>query len=88
MTDGCDQILEQIEVYLDQELEDQGRCAEIKRHLDLCPPCFDRVEFRVSLRILISEKCSGEEMPEGLRERVTASVRGDEPPTTESEPPA
>ena len=75
MTDDCDQILEEIEVYLDQEIEDEGRCAEIKRHLDLCPPCLDRAEFRMSLRVIISKKCAGEELPAGLQERVAAFVR-------------
>lgn len=73
----CDQILEQIEVYLDLELDDRQRCDEIKRHLELCPPCMDRVEFRASLRLLISKKCSGEDMPAALQERVAAVVRGE-----------
>lgn len=71
----CDHILEQIEVYLDLELDDHQRCSEIKRHLELCPPCMDRAEFRTSLRILISKKCSSEEMPAALQERVAAVVR-------------
>ena len=75
----CTQILEQIEVYLDQELDDAVRCAEIKRHLELCPPCMDHVEFRATLQVLIRNKCTGEEMPAGLQDRVAQAVREQAP---------
>ncbi|MEX0991580.1 MAG: mycothiol system anti-sigma-R factor [Actinomycetota bacterium] len=72
----CQEILAQIELYLDHELE-EVRCVEIQEHLELCGPCTDRAEFRRSLKVLISKKCRCEDVPEGLMSRVFAVL--DEP---------
>jgi mycothiol system anti-sigma-R factor len=65
----CQQVLEQIELYLDGELEGESR-AEIQEHLGRCGPCMDRSDFQRRLRELLKTKCGCDEVPEHLLERV------------------
>jgi len=65
----CDEVLREIELYLDQEL-DPTECSEIERHLTGCGSCLQRKEFRVSLRVLIAKKCSHDPTPQELLDRI------------------
>ena len=69
----CNEVLIQVEVYLDQEMT-EVRCAELKQHLDGCGPCMDRTEFQQSLRLIIAKKCKCEDIPVALAQRVLASL--------------
>ncbi len=77
----CQEILAQIELYLDHELE-EVRCVEIQEHLELCGPCLGRTEFRRSLKVLISKKCRCEDLPEGLMTRVFEALDDPGAPAT------
>ncbi len=81
----CQEILAQIELFLDDELE-EVRCGQVRAHLELCGPCMGRTEFRRSLKVLISRKCRCEDVPEGLMARVLDAL--DEPGGAPASPEA
>ncbi len=74
----CEQILRQIELYLDGELEPALR-VEVDRHLGACHPCMDRSDFKAHLRELLRDKCGCREIPPQLLERVEAALRVTDP---------
>lgn len=56
MYDECQEILDDLERYLD------GECVAdvehlIATHLGDCPPCMDRSDFERRLRALIADSC-------------------------------
>lgn len=65
---SCEQVLEHLFAYLDQAL-DEGRRAEIERHLRSCRACFSRAEFERRLRGRVAETASAE-APASLRARI------------------
>lgn len=65
----CQRILEQIELYLDGELEGDQH-TELERHLGDCGPCMERSDFQRRLRELVKAKCGCDEVPAHLLERV------------------
>ena len=73
MDDGCRQVLHELQVYLDGECADELQ-AVLARHLQDCPPCFDRAEFQSELRRIIASKCT-DCAPPGLMERVKAYLQ-------------
>ena len=70
MDDGCRQVLHELQVYLDGECADE-LTAVLSRHLQDCPPCFDRAEFQAELKRIVASKCT-DCAPPGLMERVKA----------------
>lgn len=70
----CEQVLSQIEVYLDGELEG-AVCGDIREHLQDCGPCTDRAEFLRRLQELIAARCACQEVPPDLMERIQALIR-------------
>lgn len=40
----CDEVLERLYYFLDRELSD-AELAEVRSHLEACPPCRDRFTF-------------------------------------------
>jgi len=74
----CEQVLREIEFYLDGELEGPA-LLEIRQHLEMCGPCMDRSEFKRRLKELLSAKCGCDEVPPDLVAKVRAML--DEPPS-------
>lgn len=72
-TIDCEQVLRQIELYLDGELEGPLR-VEIQGHLSECHPCMDRSDFKAHVRELLKAKCGCESIPPELLERVQAAL--------------
>ncbi len=70
----CEQVLRQIELYLDGELEPSLR-VEIDGHLGACGPCMDRSDFKSHLRELLKARCGCEDLPPHLLERVETVLR-------------
>ena len=66
----CSDSIERLYSYLDGELTDERR-AEIKRHLDECPPCGQAFDFEAELRVVIASRCK-DRVPDALRQRVLA----------------
>lgn len=69
----CSQVLIEIETYIDHEVE-VVRYEQIEAHLQLCPPCLQRVEFKQQLKQIIAAKCCSETVPETLANRVRALI--------------
>jgi anti-sigma factor (TIGR02949 family) len=73
MADGCLEVLDELERYLDGECPSQ--VAEvISRHLADCSPCLSRSDFERSLRSLVARYCR-DEAPPGLLDRVLEQLR-------------
>ncbi len=81
MTDHhCDEVLAELDLYLDGEL-DEARLAGIEEHLRQCSPCLEAFDFEAELRKVIAARCR-ERASDELRARILsaiASCDADEP---------
>jgi mycothiol system anti-sigma-R factor len=71
LADDCRQILEQVELYLDGEL-DPALHDQVRSHLEACGPCHDHSDFQQHLKDLLRSRCRCDEVPADLLERVRA----------------
>jgi len=65
----CEQVLREIELYLDHELDD-AQCVEIEHHLTGCGTCLQRKEVRQGLRVVVARKCGPQPAPDELLRRI------------------
>ena len=65
---SCDEVLEDLQLYLDGELPDT-HLDRLRTHLARCYPCADRASFEESLRAIVRRRCH-ESPPDGLAERI------------------
>jgi mycothiol system anti-sigma-R factor len=65
----CLETLEEIEAYVDGELETSVH-VRIEHHLVDCPPCMERAEFKRYLKVMISSKCTGDQVPPELMTKI------------------
>ena len=72
----CSDSIERLYHYLDGELTEERR-AQIKRHLDECPPCLGAFDFEVELRAVIASRCK-DRVPDALLQRVHAAIHDEE----------
>ena len=63
-----------MERYIDGEL-DRALVLRLEEHIERCHPCGDRAEFRRHLKIVISEKCGRDAVPDGLQEKIASLIR-------------
>lgn len=73
--DGSQDLLAQLEAYLDGEL-DAAQQHELERHIADCYPCADRATFERRLRALVQSSCL-EAAPATLRQRILKHVHED-----------
>lgn len=73
MKDTCREVLEELELFLDNECG-EDLAASVQRHLGDCPPCMDRADFERALRELIASKCR-DAAPSGLVDRIVDSLK-------------
>jgi anti-sigma factor (TIGR02949 family) len=73
MGPDCDDLLHEVADFLHGEL-DPERTAQLRSHLEGCPPCFETADFQAQLRQLVSKRCR-EEVPADFQARVTAMLR-------------
>jgi mycothiol system anti-sigma-R factor len=66
---NCRDCLEKLDGYLDRELTDV-ELAEVKAHMDRCPPCEDRYRLEVHVKRLVKVCCDQGVAPETLRSRL------------------
>ena len=59
----CQQVLKEIELYLDGELEGP-------EHLEMCAPCMDHSEFKRHVKELLRSRCGCDEVPPALMARI------------------
>jgi anti-sigma factor (TIGR02949 family) len=73
----CEQALAELEAYLDGALPESHRPI-LEEHLQACAHCFDRKEFRVTVRAVIRRKCRPAVVfPPGLAERIRLVIRSE-----------
>jgi mycothiol system anti-sigma-R factor len=65
----CDQILNEVYLYLDLECSDERRDA-IQHHLDECTSCLREYGIEQEVRAIVARCCGGDRAPEALRERL------------------
>ncbi len=68
MDDPCDEVLVEIERYLDGECTAEA-AAVVRAHLEDCSPCVDRADFQRHVRALLAKRCQ-EPAPAHLVARV------------------
>ena len=56
MADGCREVLDDLERYLDGECSDE-LAGGIADHLSDCPPCLSRSDFERALRDPVARPC-------------------------------
>lgn len=76
----CNQVLEQIEAYIDGEVE-VVRFERIEAHINRCHPCLQRVEFQQRLKAIVSSRCCGDDVPQALVDRVRSLCQPEDQPT-------
>ena len=65
----CNEVLREVELYLDGELPaEQSRV--IAEHLVSCWPCQERADFRKALQALVASRCTRDAMPPTLVTRI------------------
>jgi len=77
----CDDCLEKLYQFLDQELGPSER-TEMARHLEGCADCGDTVVFQERFLKVIRDCGTSDLAPAELRQRVAERLRRDVPPTT------
>ena len=65
----CNETLTRLYGYLDRELS-ATELAEVKEHLEHCPPCNKHFKFEAGVIRYIGDTCRGETAPESLTSRV------------------
>jgi mycothiol system anti-sigma-R factor len=71
---GCDDVLRDVWLFLDDEMNPQRRAA-VKQHLDDCSPCLEEAGLDAKLKSLLHRKCGGDKAPEQLRARLLAAMQ-------------
>jgi mycothiol system anti-sigma-R factor len=75
---GCRETLREIERYVDGECL-RELTVQVEAHLAGCTDCTDHADFKRHLKLLISSKCGGETLPEGLADRIRERIRSAPP---------
>ncbi|PXY26658.1 mycothiol system anti-sigma-R factor [Prauserella sp. PE36] len=70
----CEEALAEIFLLLDKECSPE-RDAELRRHIDDCPPCLEEYGIDEQLKQLLARKCGGDHAPAELKNRLRASIR-------------
>ena len=65
----CDQILEEVYLYLDLECSDERRTL-IQTHLDECSPCLREYGIEQEVKALVARCCGGDTAPLELKQRL------------------
>ncbi len=66
---NCGDCEDKLEAYADRELSEK-ELAEVKRHLEACPPCEHRYEFQAELKRVVRVCCEQDKAPPELREKL------------------
>jgi anti-sigma factor (TIGR02949 family) len=72
MGEECDALLQNIADLLHGEL-DAHSAAQLRSHLDDCPPCFETADFQAHLRQIVAKRCF-EEVPGEFKARLVAML--------------
>ncbi|MEY2503376.1 MAG: hypothetical protein QOI07_3713 [Verrucomicrobiota bacterium] len=69
----CFEVLEDVYIYLDEEC-DGVSTSKIRQHLDECSPCLQQFGIEQEVKALVARCCGQEVAPDGLRERLKATL--------------
>jgi mycothiol system anti-sigma-R factor len=69
----CDQILNEVYLYLDLECTDERR-AIIRTHLDECSPCLRQYGIEQEVKALVARCCGADRAPMELRDRLRSKI--------------
>lgn len=75
MSQNCDDSLEKMYLYIDNEL-DAASAEVVRYHISDCPPCFDAFSFEQRLKIVVRTRLS-EEIPPEMLDRLRAVIRSE-----------
>ena len=70
----CSEVLAEVWLFLDHEC-DPSRRALLAQHLEECGPCLSEYGIDEKLKKLLASKCSGEQAPLGLKDRLRQQIR-------------
>ncbi|HVV10882.1 mycothiol system anti-sigma-R factor [Amycolatopsis sp.] len=70
----CQEALAEIYLLLDRECSPE-RDAELRRHIEDCPPCLEEYGIDEQLKQLLARKCGGDHAPAELKQKLRASIR-------------
>lgn len=70
---NCRETLRDLYPFIDGELPDDV-LAHMRSHLEACTDCLEAFEFEAELKAAIRRKCSNDELPAGLVERLEACL--------------
>ncbi len=78
MSEKCNEVLAEIERYVDGELPDD-QLADLVKHIHECPPCLYRADFQAKLKEILRTKCeASRSVPqEGFVLRVRQTIRSE-----------
>ena len=69
----CVTTLDRLNAYVDRELT-EAEMAEVRRHLDDCPPCAHYFHLQEQMKLLVRKGCP-EHAPQTLLTRVLENLR-------------
>lgn len=69
----CDDVVESMYLYLDEEQLSDEKRAEVRSHLNECIPCLESFEFEAEFKQIVRTKCK-DEVPSHLYEKVRAKL--------------
>ncbi|HEX5937051.1 MAG TPA: mycothiol system anti-sigma-R factor [Actinomycetota bacterium] len=82
MDDGgdmeCRETLRELERYVDGECL-RELTIQVETHLAECTDCSDHAAFQRHLKLMVRSKCGGEQLPQGLAERIRERIRSAPP---------
>ena len=70
----CPEVLSLVYDYLDGEIDDERR-AEVRAHLEECPPCLQQYSLEQMVKALVHRSCCQDTAPTELRVRVIARIQ-------------
>lgn len=69
----CKEALSVLHEYLDRELTGDEH-DRVKAHFDICGRCYPRLRTEESFRLAVRKAARGQTAPEGLRQRLRATL--------------
>jgi mycothiol system anti-sigma-R factor len=72
---SCDEVLREIELYIDGEL-DGDRATHLADHLGECSPCMYHAAFQSRLKEIVRRKCRSA-TPDHLAVRIRLMIRSE-----------